>query len=362
MKKKHRQNERIIVKYNNMKTIKIESDEIETAAGLLKKGEVVAFPTETVYGLGADATNATAVTKIFNAKGRAIDNPLIVHVGDRADLPIVTREVSTTAQKLMDTFWPGPLTLLLPKSSFIPDVTSAGLSTVGVRMPAHPVALALLKLSGPLAAPSANLSGKPSPTEYSHVVDDLEGKVAGIINGTGATYGIESTVFDPEKRMILRPGSITKEMIEAVIGEVTLDPYLEKQKEYLYNQEIKLERVDIPLSPGQKYKHYAPTARAYVVVGHKADIIKKIMTKAQSEKNIGVLATDETVELYKNSIDTVVLSMGSAKDNYSKLFSALRVFDKANVDKIYIEGIEEAGIGFSVMDRIIKATSYNVIR
>ena len=345
-----------IITLKNEDTLLMEK--LKDAKEIISKKGLVAFPTETVYGLGANAFEEEAVKKIFTAKGRDSDNPLIVHIADKKDLGLITKNIPKDALILMDAFWPGPLTLILPKSDKIPPVTSAGLDTIGVRMPRHPVALALLSLTGPLSAPSANLSGKPSPTRYEHVFDDLKDKVDIIIDAMGGELGIESTVFHVEKRAILRPGSITQEMIEDVIGKISLDPYLENQRDYI-QKGMDIKKVDKPLAPGQKYKHYAPIAESFVVMrGQILDIVKDIQDKSK----IGVLATDETISQYKHIPDMHVLSMGSEKNSYADLFHRLRAFDKLGVTTIYIEGIEKSGVGFSVMDRIIKAVSYKIIR
>jgi L-threonylcarbamoyladenylate synthase len=230
---------------------------ITEAAKLLKQQEIVAFPTETVYGLGADATSDVAINKIFLAKGRPNDNPLIVHIGDLAQLSDIVSSIPSSAQQLIDAFWPGPLTIVLPKQKHISDALTAGLDTVGVRMPSHPIALQLLQeVKLPLAAPSANVSGKPSPTTSKHVYDDLNGKIAGIVDGGETTVGLESTVIDCNTDIvtILRPGSITQEDIELVIGPVQLDVALNKVEA-------------IPKSPGLKYQHYAPNAKMSIVEG-----------------------------------------------------------------------------------------------
>ena len=235
-----------------------ETEILKAAGCLLRQGEVVAFPTETVYGLGADGLNGTAVAKIFAAKGRPVDNPLILHIASVEDILPLTSGLTANARALMQSFWPGPLTLIVAKSDLIPDEVSAGLDTVGVRMPSHPIAARLIKETGrPIAAPSANISGKPSPTDASAVWDDMQGKIAGVIDGGSCGIGVESTVVDTTSAvpMILRPGGITREMLEEVLGAVEIDPALEGKGDFK------------PKAPGMKYRHYAPQAAMYLFEG-----------------------------------------------------------------------------------------------
>ena len=242
-----------------IKDIKKDVKFIEEAAQTIVNGGIVAFPTETVYGLGANALDEEAVKKIYEAKGRPSDNPLIVHIYNKEDINKLADNISEKAIKVMDTFWPGPITIVLNKKDIVPKTTSGGLNTVAIRMPAHKIAQALIKESGiPIAAPSANISGRPSPTKGAHVKDEMQGRVSGIILGDDCNYGLESTVLDmtEDTPMILRPGSITKEDLENLIGEVLLDPSLEKKED---NKKAK--------APGMKYTHYSPNAEVYIVSG-----------------------------------------------------------------------------------------------
>lgn len=339
-------------------TNNIEIEKISYAANILKSGGLVAFPTETVYGLGANALNELAVKGIFAAKGRPADNPLIVHVAHKCQVGSLISHTSNIAEKLMDKFWPGPLTLIMPKSNIIPPIITAGLETVAIRMPSHPVALALIKKAGiPVAAPSANTSGRPSPTKAEHVIDDLFGKIDVIIDASTPSIGIESTVLDimAHPPTILRPGGITLEMLENSLGKVALDPSINN---YMHK--------DLPpMSPGMKYKHYAPLAKVIIIKGNGMPVVDRIRKEIDSYRekglSIGVLATDQTRDFYNNCH---VISLGN-RDNpesiASRLFGALREFDKKEVDIILAESIEDTGIGFAVMNRLSKAAGYNII-
>ena len=325
---------------------------IDEAAQLLKQGEVVAFPTETVYGLGADATNEDAIVKIFIAKGRPSDNPLIVHIGDIAQLDNIVEIITDKAQILIDAFWPGPLTIILPKQKRVSDMITAGLSTVAVRMPSHLVALKLLQeVKLPLVAPSANLSGKPSPTTATHVYDDLAGKIAGILDGGQSTVGLESTVIDccEEIPIILRPGSVTKEEIEKLVGEV-------------HSSDRLIDHEATPKAPGLKYKHYAPNTPMSIVEGSK-EFFQSVINKAQIEgKKVGVLVTAENKNRY--SAD-VVLICGPQKDSKlvaQKLYDVLRQFNEYDIDVIYSESFSIEGLGVAVMNRLLKASNYQIIK
>ena len=270
----------------------IDSQKIKYAAQVIEEGGLVAFPTETVYGLGADALNKTAVEKIFKAKGRPSDNPLIVHVADKKSVGNLVLRIPEKAEKLMDAFWPGPLTLVMDKQSIVPDIITAGLDTVAIRVPSHPIALALIREAKlPIAAPSANISGKPSPTDSKHVINDLYGKVDVIIDGGFSNIGVESTVVDMvvDPPMLLRPGGITLEQLEDVIGNVRIDPGIAQKN---------LDGKVVPKSPGMKYKHYAPKAKVVIVEGEIQKVAEKIneLVKECESRDIkvGILATDET--------------------------------------------------------------------
>ena len=327
---------------------------IQQAAKLLQQEEVVAFPTETVYGLGANAFSDKAVAKIFQAKGRPSDNPLIVHISNKQQLTELVDNIPAHAEKLMEKFWPGPLTVIFPKKNNASKLVTAGLDTIAIRMPDHPVALALIEESGlPLAAPSANLSGKPSPTTAKHVVDDLDGKVAGIVDGGPTGVGLESTVLDctTEIPIILRPGGVTKEQLEQVVGEVGVDPALTTE-----NVELK------PKSPGMKYTHYAPIAPLYIVEGT-VDYLQHIVDKSRADgKVVGILSTDE----HKNSLSAdVVLSVGTHADLATvaaNLYEKLRQFNETNVDVIYSESFPADGVGAAIMNRLNKAAGHKVLK
>lgn len=337
---------------------KIEMEIIREAVAVLERGGVVAFPTETVYGLGADALNSDAVKKIFQAKGRPQDNPLIIHVAEKDISPYVTG-VPQKAGELMDKFWPGPLTIILKKKKVIPDVTSAGLDTVGVRMPSDRVAHLLIReLKRPIAAPSANISGKPSPTNFDRCVEDLDGKVDMILGYGDSIVGLESTIVDystiPPR--LLRPGFVTYEELLAVDPSVLYDEAGTKAGE-----------EEIPKAPGMKYKHYAPKAPLTIVLGDREKVTRKVValigTLQKEHKRIGVLAPQErraTYERYGISF----ISLGSENDVEEmarNLFEALRKFDDLEVDVILSEGLPEEGVGRAIMNRLKKAAGYHMI-
>lgn len=335
--------------------------QIVKAATLLRAGETVAFPTETVYGLGANALSQEAVEKIFAAKGRPSDNPLIVHIGSIDQLSQVAREVPPVAERLMDVFWPGPLTLILPRQEGIAPGVTAGLDTVGVRMPRHPVALALIRETGlPIAAPSANRSGKPSPTTAEHVWHDLAGRIAGIVDGGPAGVGVESTVLDVtvDPPMILRPGGVTREQLVEVIGAVAVDPSLSLKEQVR------------PRSPGMKYAHYAPRGELWVVDGEEdyrvAKMAEMLRSAAENGHKTGVLLSLETYETHKDLLAADVVSVaGSVKDLEEvarRLYAALRMFDQEEATFIVAEAFPRLGLGSAVMNRLEKAAGGNIIR
>lgn len=332
--------------------------ELEHAAECIQNGGLVVFPTETVYGLGANALDENAVKKIFEAKGRPQDNPLIVHVADY-NIKDYVKEVPDIAKKLMKSFWPGPLTVILKKSEVIPDATSAGLDSVGIRMPQNKVALMLIKKAGvPIAAPSANISGRPSPTDLSRCVEDLEGKVDYIVGGSKSKVGLESTVVDCTSYppCILRPGGITLEMLQRVCSDIYIDAaVMEKNK-----GDFK------PKAPGMKYRHYAPKAPVKIIDGDLKKTIEKINEMVQNyideKKKVGIMATDETMNSYSKA---EVLSLGSRSNLESvahNLFETLRELDDRNVDIILSEAFEEKEIGIAVMNRLKKAASFDIIK
>lgn len=336
----------------------IDADVMDRAGKLIAKGELVAFPTETVYGLGGDALDPDASRKIYAAKGRPSDNPLIVHIAEFDDMKRVAREVPEQARKLADAFWPGPLTMIVWKSDAVPEATTGGMQTVAVRMPNHPVALELIRRSGCLiAAPSANTSGRPSPTEAQHVAEDLSGKIAMILDGGPVGIGIESTIIDltEEKPMILRPGYITPEMLSEVLQEeVVIDPGI-----------IAADDTRKPKAPGMKYKHYAPKAEMIIVDGAQDAVIAKIneltAAKRAEGKKVAVIATDETKERYDAQ---VILRMGRRSDEDAiaqHLYKILRECDELEVGEIYSECFQTPRIGQAIMNRLLKAAGHTVI-
>lgn len=336
----------------------IDADVMDRAGKLIAEGELVAFPTETVYGLGGDALDPDASRKIYAAKGRPSDNPLIVHIAEFDDMKRVAREVPEQAKKLADAFWPGPLTMIVWKSDAVPEATTGGMQTVAVRMPNHPVALELIRRSGCLiAAPSANTSGRPSPTEAQHVAEDLSGKIAMILDGGPVGIGIESTIIDltEEKPMILRPGYITPEMLSEVLQEeVVIDPGI-----------IAADDTRKPKAPGMKYKHYAPKAEMIIVDGTQDAVIDKIneltAAKRAEGKKVAVIATDETKERYDAQI---ILSMGRRSDEDAiaqHLYKILRECDELDVGEIYSECFQTPRIGQAIMNRLLKAAGHTVI-
>ncbi len=336
-----------------MKTllVKIENDyyndDLKKCANLLLKDGIGAFPTETVYGLGGNGLSPTAVKKIYEAKGRPSDNPLILHISNLQMLETITKNINPTSKKLIDTFWPGPLTLIFEKTDIVPYETSGGLQTIAVRFPKNEIAQNLIRLTGkPIAAPSANISGKPSPTRFSHVEYDLLNKVDFIIDGGNSNFGLESTIIDCTKDtpIILRPGSITKEMIENVIGDVLLDKSLLKGE---YSKQA--------IAPGMKYKHYAPNAD--VVLVKSLNIPKTINELALENKNnkIGILCAVENAKKY----DCTKYIVQFLDDN--NLYHSLRKFDFLNVDMVYAEFLPENEENLALMNRLKKSANYNII-
>ncbi|GAV22194.1 L-threonylcarbamoyladenylate synthase [Carboxydothermus pertinax] len=319
---------------------------INEASAYIKKGELVAFPTETVYGLGADAFNSAAVLKIFAAKGRPQDNPLIIHIARHEDIYKVAAKVDSRAQRLIEKFWPGPLTLVLPRRAEVPEVVSAGLPTVAVRLPDHPVAVMLIEAAKtPIAAPSANRSGRPSPTSPEHVLEDLSGKIAAVLAGGSCRIGVESTVLDltVEPPVILRPGGITPEMLAEVLGEVR----------HFSPQDLKA-----PKAPGMKYPHYAPKAPLYLIKA--PDIGDSARNYLSQGKKVGLLVSYETREKYLKAFKGKLLTLGS-QSNPSELlhnlYDKLREFDRMDVEIILAETYPEEGLYLALMNRLKKAAA-----
>jgi len=335
-----------------------EIELIDFAAKVIKEGGLVAFPTETVYGIGANSFNEEAVKKIFIAKGRPQDNPLIVHIAELEQIYDLVKEVPQKAKTLMKKFWPGPLTLIFKKSQKVPYVNTAGMDTVAIRMPSNTIAHLLIKRAEvPISAPSANVSGKPSPTDASHVIEDLYGKVDVIIDGGKCDVGVESTVLDLTEKVpvILRPGAVTLEMLREVIGNVEVDPSLLKKPQ----EDLK------PKSPGMKYKHYSPNAEVYIVTGDLEKVVKKIQELTEEQlkygKKVGIMATVQTSTQYEKGEIIVVGDRNRPETIAKNLFEVLRQFDKKGVDVIFAESFEYDNIGLAIMNRLEKAAGYKEI-
>jgi len=325
---------------------------IKEASDLILKGELVAFPTETVYGLGADATNSNAVRKIFLVKGRPPDNPLIVHIARHEEINEVAIKIPERVYELAKRFWPGPLTFILYRSQKIVDEVSAGLDTVAVRCPSHPVANMLIIQSGkPIAAPSANKSGRPSPTRADHVLEDFKGEIPLILDAGPTLYGVESTVIDMTKDppVLLRPGAMPIEEVEKYIGEIVIPDFARGYGKY----------EGKALSPGMKYRHYSPNKPLILVEGeNKVAVIKDLL---KENPRSGLVLTKETATHFKDHKEMIII--GSKENLYEvayNLFSSLRAMDKRNVEIIITEDVSEVGIGLAVMNRLRKAASKNI--
>ncbi len=331
--------------------------DIATAGKLLKDGELVAIPTETVYGLAADALNGEAVANIFKAKGRPMDNPLIVHIADLSQVDDLVAFVPPVLEDLAKAFWPGPLTVILEKSDLIPDEVSAGLDTVAIRMPSHPVARAIIKAAGtPLAAPSANTSGMPSPTTAAHVLHDMDGKISAVVDGGPCEVGVESTVLTLCTRVprILRPGRVTPEDLFDVLGDVDVDDAVLGQ----------LAEGAVAASPGMKYKHYSPKAEVYIVDGSAEGFAKyvneKVAERAAEEAAVAALVFDGEEAL----VNCVTLPFGAEDDSLGQaehLFDDLRRADELGVSDIYVRCPSAEGVGLAVMNRLLRAAEFRII-
>ena len=329
-------------------------DLFEKAAQVIQEGGLVAFPTETVYGLGANALEASAVKKIYQAKGRPSDNPLILHIARKEDVYQIACNVSETAERLMEAFWPGPLTLIFQKKEVVSAEVAGGLETVGVRFPQNRIAQQFIKHAAvPIAAPSANSSGKPSPTRASHVMYDLMGKVDIIIDGGSAELGLESTILDvsSEKVILLRPGSVTKEMIEAVVGIIELDESISKP----------IAEDAVPKAPGMKYTHYSPLAEITIFEGDIDRVVAAINAKiANQTQKVGVLATEQTKHAYPNADVLVVGDRQNPESIAANLFKMLRKFDYLGIEQVYSESFGEEELGMAIMNRLQKAAAYRI--
>lgn len=346
-----------------MKTRIVQVDEnnidrkaVREAGEIIRRGGLVAFPTETVYGLGGDALNPASSRKIYEAKGRPSDNPLIVHIARWKALAKIVKRVPEEAVKLAEAFWPGPLTMILEKSDLVPRETTGGLDTVAVRMPSHKTALAFIRAAGGyVAAPSANRSGRPSPTVAKYVVQDLDGRIDMILDGGDVELGLESTIVDLTDRapIILRPGYITRQMLEKVLGRVEEDVTI-----------LRDDSGQAPKAPGMKYRHYAPKGELMIVSGPEQKVVDYINgqlgLRRREKKKTGVIATDATINTYRAD---VCKSAGSRLDESSigrKLYRILREFDDESVEIIYSESFEGAGVGQAVMNRLLKAAGHRV--
>lgn len=341
-------------------TSDIKDEELMEAARILREGGLVAFPTETVYGLGGNALDEDAARKIYAAKGRPSDNPLIAHVSCSEEVLPLVAEIPEAGKKLMEAFWPGPLTIIFPKSGKVPYGTTGGLETVAVRMPVDPVANRLIALAGvPVAAPSANTSGRPSPTTADHVWQDMQGRIDMIIDGGPVGIGVESTIVDVSGPVpaVLRPGAITMEMLREVLGEVTIDPAILGPMA----EEVR------PKAPGMKYKHYAPKADLTLVEAQCWEDMASAVNRLAQEKleagfKVGIICTDESRELYSGG---VIRSIGSRENPASvahNLYALLREFDDLAVDYIFSESFSQDDIGQAIMNRLSKAAGYQIVK
>ena len=328
------------------------------AGKIIRAGGLVAFPTETVYGLGGDALNPESSKKIYSAKGRPSDNPLIVHIADMDGLYEVAEEIGENALRLAEAYWPGPMTLVLKKKAIVPDETTGGLSTVAVRMPSDPAALRFIEACGvPVAGPSANTSGRPSPTSAQHVIEDLDGRIEMIIDAGNTEIGLESTIIDVtgDIPVLLRPGAITLDMIKAAAGGVEIDPAI-----------LGPVSPDIrPKAPGMKYRHYAPKAAMTIYAGENAAVAAEINRQAAAAvsagKKAGVLATAENADKYNCGDVRIIGSQHDQEQIAHNLFSVLRDFDADGVDVIFSESFGKDGIGAAIMNRLSKAAGYNIV-
>lgn len=336
---------------------KIDNNIINKAGNIIQRGGLVAFPTETVYGIGANALDSNAVSKIYKAKGRPSDNPLIVHVAAKEDVKKYVKKIGSNAKKLMEKFWPGPLTLIFEKKDIIPDSITGGLSTVAIRIPSHEIAREVIRCANrPVAAPSANVSGRPSPTMAKHVISDLDEKVDMIIDGGDCIIGLESTVVDVTEDIptILRPGGITQKMIQEVVGDTTIDPAIKPSGEKL-----------IPKSPGMKYRHYAPNGELTIIRGESQKVVNYINNIVQEKqgqgKKVGVIATSQTQAEYLCDNIIVIGNKHNQQEIASNLFKVLREFDDRQVDIIFCEAFSDEDLGTATMNRLLKAAGNKII-
>ncbi|WP_252231432.1 L-threonylcarbamoyladenylate synthase [Clostridium sp. ZBS15] len=343
-----------IIKINN---IIDDEEKMKEAAQIIKNGGIVAFPTETVYGLGSDALNEDAVKKIFIAKGRPQDNPLIVHVASK-NIENLVEDIPEIAQKLIDKYWPGPLTLILKKKSIIPNMTSANLDTIGIRMPNNEIALKLIEMSNTvIAAPSANISGRPSPTDVERCIEDLSGRVDCIVGGNKSDIGLESTILDctVNPPLVLRPGGITLEMLKQIDNRIEIDGAIMKKS----TGDLK------PKAPGMKYRHYAPKAKVKIISGERKKTIEKMKEMVDyyidNNKKVCILTIQENEKEYNKGIKVVLGSRENLLMVAQNLFESLRKCDDLGADVILAEAYEEKGVGIAIMNRLNKAAGFDII-
>lgn len=335
-----------------------EEAALRQAGEIIRNGGLVAFPTETVYGLGGDALNPASSRKIYAAKGRPSDNPLIVHICRFRDIHRIVRRLPEEAVRIAEAFWPGPLTMILPKAEAVPRETTGGLDTVAVRLPSHPVARRLIAYSGGyIAAPSANRSGKPSPTCARYVSEDMDGRIEMVIDGGEVGIGLESTIIDltEENPRILRPGYVTQEMLDRVLGKVDMDVTI-----------LDPDSGQAPRAPGMKYRHYAPQGSLVVVEGESGEVAAYINRRVEEDRRrgekTGIIGTTEVLEQYRADVVKCIGSRGAQEDIARNLFSILRQLDDEGVTSIYSESFPEEGLGQAIMNRLLKAAGHRIVR
>lgn len=320
----------------------VDHDILKKAAEVIHNRGLVAFPTETVYGLGANALDSKACANIFQAKERPLDDPLIVHISDMEDLSRLAEDIPQEAQRLVNRFWPGPLTIVLKKTELVPDIVTTGLDTVAIRMPSNPIAKGLIVASGvPIAAPSANIFGRPSPTDASHVIDDLDGRIDLVLDGGKTEIGVESTVIEviDGKVIVLRPGGTSIEDLKEIVGKVEVHTIEEERKK----------------SPGKYPQHYSPRAKVIVADGGVEEVLALASECEKENKKIGIMAKEENAENYRKYNVKVLGASGDGRTCASRLFQILREFDKDGVSVIVAEAVDEKGLGLAVMNRLMKA-------
>jgi len=337
-----------------------DKENIRIAGRVIRDGGLCAFPTETVYGLGGDALNPESSRKIYAAKGRPSDNPLIVHIADTSDLEKICDEVPDAAYRLAEKFWPGPLTIIIKNNGTVPPETTGGLSTVAVRQPSDKVARAFIEAAGGfVAAPSANTSGRPSPTKASHVMEDMNGRIEAVIDGGDVVIGLESTIVDltGDKPMVLRPGFITLDMIKSVLPDASFDPAI-----------IDSDSKEAPKAPGMKYRHYAPKGKLTVIKGERAAVLEKMRAlaeeKAAEGATVGLMVCEEDAGSFSEKDDFIVKTLGTESDDAAVahyLFAVLREFDEAKAEYIFSESFDGGKLSDAITNRLLKAAGHDVI-